>query len=141
MSDSPAIPLEQQSKEDLSHLLVGRVRAELGHGQCVCRLGQPVSLVVIRQFKSDFHSMHRHGVNLNTMRQAPHKLSVHAGYVIVGRIIKRLVGKLHGLLKHGFVVHGSIVGQGGAGFHSYFPLALNAKNFASCGTGNYRKFP
>lgn len=95
------VALKQQPIEDLSHFFKRRLRAELSNGKRVRSFCQLIDLIVIRQFKSDFHLMHR---NSTLVPKAPLPINdqtlIRPLNVVVGRlVIKCSVGQVNSLIK------------------------------------------
>lgn len=84
-------------------------------------------------------SMQRQPVHGLAPLRVPYQHGIGAGYVSVRGVCEGLVRQIHGVGKKLFMVHAGIIGRAVRGVHAYFPMAGNAKNFASPGTGNYRK--
>lgn len=85
-------------------------------------------------------SMHCRGtVDLQPMPSIPEQPRIHAQHMVIGRIPKRFMGQLRGIVKKsiGFIFgHGGIVEDLRGVGHSWFPRVGDEKNFASIGTGN-----
>lgn len=93
------VALKQQPIEDLSHFFKRRLRAELGNGKGIGSFCQLIDLIVIRQFKSDFHLMHRDGT---FVAQAPYVVGCHplkdAVNVILRGFLKVSECQIHSLV-------------------------------------------
>lgn len=117
------LSLKHQTPEDPANLVIGRVFAKLRRGQDVGRLGKPSSLIVIRQGKADFHSVHRHHT---VGGQAPAPVQLQAlkdGFDVLDfgcwakRVKRQALGFVHQIVL-------------GVGVHSWVPNLGNAFIFA-----------
>src|SRR5690606_3577967 len=123
------LTVEQKAKENLSHLFVARLGAELGDSQGICDFSKAAKLVVVRNLKSYFHLMHRRHAG-STKPPAPmqDKTLERHFYVVVRRpfsegVICKISRLIHQCICD-VLVHMASVAELGRHFHSYSPREL-----------------
>jgi len=120
-----SLSLKQEPKKDSPHFFKGRLGAVLGHGQRVRSFGQLVDLIIVRQFKSDFHSMDSNCTGLaETALPVPGQPLIDRIDAFVVRLSEGVASQIKRLVSEYLFrvfAHVASVSAKGRQCHSYFP--------------------